>query len=129
MGSMQTPGRRMLLLVEDDLDIRETFAEILEDEGFQVATAANGADAVEYLRRAETLPRLIVLDLMMPVMDGIQFWREQQREARWASIPVVVMSANSNLSEMATEIRPAGVLRKPIDMGDLLTVIDAVAGS
>src|SRR5438445_696734 len=86
-------AERDVLLVDDDFEICDTLSQLLQDEGYSVATASNGLEALHYLRGA-TLPRLILLDLMMPVMNGWQFRHEQQRDPELASIPLVVLSAD-----------------------------------
>ena len=109
-----------ILVVEDSVDLRETLAEILEEQGYTVRTAAHGQDAFDQLRTGP-LPSLILLDLMMPVMDGWEFRRRQQEDARLRSIPVVVMSASADLSA----VDAAGHLRKPFELSELLgTVAD-----
>lgn len=82
----------LILLVDDDPDIREALAMVLEIAGHTVVAASNGAQALELLRRTP-LPRVILLDLMMPVMDGLTFLREARANPAWRDIPVVVMTA------------------------------------
>src|SRR5688572_27353229 len=82
-----------ILLVEDDNDVREAIAEGLEDAGYQVFAAENGQEALDYLGSAPQLPSLILLDLMMPTMDGWQFHEQLSHHPRCAHIPVVVLSA------------------------------------
>src|SRR3569832_407091 len=93
------PGRS-ILIVDDDVDIRVTISLILEDEGYAVASAANGEEALRYLR-SHPSPSLILLDLMMPGMDGVEFRAEQQRDAQLSGIPVVVVTASGNARERA----------------------------
>ena len=116
-------GRR-ILIVEDDADIREALALTLRDGGFEVASAANGKEGLEQLQNGPR-PDLIVLDLMMPVMDGWQFRREQQRDLRWASIPVVIVSADGSVRQKATAISAEGFVKKPIDPGVLMETVVA----
>ncbi len=83
-----------ILLVEDDVDVREAIAEGLEDVGYHVMATANGREALDYLKTAAGgLPGLILLDLMMPTMDGWEFQEQMAREPTCAGIPVVVLSA------------------------------------
>src|SRR5262245_51298579 len=89
----QRPKR--VLIVEDDMEIREALALVLRDEGYRVDVSDNGLSALEQLR-AGLAPDAIVLDLNMPVMDGWQFRTEVRRDARWASIPVVAVSADDS---------------------------------
>jgi CheY-like chemotaxis protein len=113
---------RRILLVEDDELTRSALAVTLQSQGYTVSCAANGQEAIEQLRQGP-LPQLILLDLMMPVMDGWRFRREQTRDPGLASIPVVIVSADSALSERAALLEVSGYLEKPIDPGQL---IDAV---
>jgi len=112
-----------VLIVEDDLDIRETFVEILEDHGFKTASASNGAEALKILRTADTLPCLILLDLMMPVLDGRGFRTEQHKDPRLSQVPVVVVSAFRDAEEHARALNPLAVLRKPPRLQELLQTV------
>jgi DNA-binding response OmpR family regulator len=110
-----------VLIVEDDADLREMMAQILTLEGFDAATATNGREALEYLRHSGDTPQLILLDLMMPVMDGWEFQRERRRDPALADVPVVVLSA-------LDEARAAGAathefLKKPLDFDRLLKIV------
>jgi CheY-like chemotaxis protein len=123
MASAQQPTRSVLI-VEDDLDIRETLAEILQDEGYPVATAANGREAMAHLRsRAPTC--VILLDLMMPIMNGWEFRAEQQQDPALAQIPVVVVSGDGNVAQKAASLSVDGYLAKPIDLDRLLDTVAA----
>jgi CheY-like chemotaxis protein len=112
-----------ILLVEDDFAIRETVAEVLAGEGFQVTCAANGAEALERLGEAAEQPGLILLDLMMPVMDGWQFRTAQRLDPRWASIPVVVLSAGAGMEGEIGGLAPDAFLPKPFELDRLLKTI------
>jgi len=116
-----------VLVVEDDVAIRETLLEVLEDEGFQAVGAANGREALERLQEPGELPRLIVLDLMMPVMDGAGFREEQLRLPRAATIPVVVLTAYRDLARAANELRAQHVLKKPLRLAQLLDIARSYA--
>ena len=112
--------RKTVLVVDDDFDLRHTVREILQDEGWVVDTAANGREALELLRRSNP-PRVLVLDLMMPVMDGWQLLDELRRDSTLADIPVVVISAGK------TGLRAVGThafLSKPLDYHKLIATID-----
>jgi CheY-like chemotaxis protein len=122
MDNKHGPGS-VVLLVEDDQDVREAISDVLQEEGYVVAVADTGAEALAWLRKAETLPSVILLDLMMPVMDGWQFRAEQERRPEWAAIPVIVLSAVGNTRERAESIRPFGCLRKPLDIDELLAML------
>lgn len=104
-----------VLLVEDDAAIREALAEVLDEEGYQVLTANHGAAALDHLS-AGCAPQVILLDLMMPVMDGWQFLSRLQAMPAWAPIPVIILSA-------VTDALPQGAhaaLAKPLDLDALL---------
>lgn len=113
---------RLILVVDDDPDIRDTLSDVLADAGFIVSTAANGREALRALRQGLS-PALILLDVMMPVMDGWQFRDEQLRAPELAGIPVVLLSAHSNVRDMVERTRPAGVLKKPLRLKELLAML------
>ncbi len=116
---------RRILLVEDDLYIRESVCELLESEGHSVIAAENGARALLVLESMFPLPDLILLDLMMPVKDGFQFRAEQQADTRFAHIPVVVMSADPKLDSRRELLAARAYLRKPVDIDLLLATAAA----
>lgn len=109
-----------VFVVEDDVDTREMLARFLELEGFHVETAANGRQALDRLE-AGTPASVILLDLMMPIMDGWQFRREQARHARLAKIPVIVVSAAGR--DRIAQIDADAYLSKPVDLEELLARI------
>jgi CheY-like chemotaxis protein len=113
-------GTHPVLIVEDDADLREMMAQLLLLEGFQAHTAANGREALEYLHHGHS-PNLILLDLMMPVMDGWEFRREQQRDPELAKVPVVVLSALD--PTRAADIGAVECLKKPLDFDRLLSLV------
>jgi signal transduction histidine kinase len=119
------PGDIRLLLVEDDSSIRFALADMLTDEGFDVTPVVNGRDALNELRQAAP-PDVILLDLMMPVMDGWEFRVEQRADPLLASIPLLAMSAD--LSAKARAIAADGYIRKPIDFPDLLRQLHGAVG-
>ena len=109
------------MVVEDDEGIRDALCDLLESEGFDVASAVHGRDALEKLRGPSERPDVILLDLMMPVMDGWAFRSEQQRDPALADIPVVVITA-SRQADLAS-LRPRAFLKKPIDFDELLRAL------
>jgi CheY-like chemotaxis protein len=117
---------RTVLVVEDDPDLRESLAALLEDEGFVAARAIHGQDAIEWLAEAgpEGLPCAILLDLMMPVMNGWQFleWIRKQPPPT-GSTPVIVLSAGRN-RESVENLGFSEFLTKPIDLGSLLDAVE-----
>lgn len=110
-----------VLLVDDDLDIREIVGEVLTDAGYRVVAASNGAEAFDILGSCH--PDLILLDLNMPVMSGQQFRKKQLGDAELARIPTVVMTAVARPWELADELASADVLAKPLDLSSLLAVV------
>ena len=109
-----------VLIVEDDADLQDMMVQIIGLEGFNARAAANGREALAYLR-AHQPPNVILLDLMMPVMDGWQFRREQQRDAELAKVPIVVLSAFDQIH--AGDFAMNTFLKKPIDFDRLLKLV------
>ncbi len=103
------------------MDLRETLGELLSDEGYDARCFENGRAALDYLRAGGD-PRLILLDLMMPEMNGWQFREAQLRDDRLRSIPVVVMTASRSLE--ASPISASEVLFKPIGLGELMDAVE-----
>ncbi len=114
------PLLKSILIVDDDADVREMLGQFFAIEGYSVATAGNGREALDQLRHADRLADLILLDLMMPVMDGWQFRMEQQRDPRLASIPVVVLSAVYNARERAALLGAVDYMQKPVEFDKLI---------
>ena len=112
-----------VLIVDDDDSIRDTFTQILEDEGYYVSSATNGLEAITQLRSNSDLPCLILLDLSRPIMNGWEFRNEQQQDPTLALVPVVVLSADRSVQQKATTINANGYLQKPVD---IITLLDTV---
>lgn len=119
---------RPVMLVEDDPDIRAMVTQLLELEGYRVVCTANGEDALEALRRGAR-PFLILLDLMMPVMNGWQFRAEQARDQSLARFPVVVISGDGRGVDRTSPVRPTAFLKKPIDLEVLLATVERFAAA
>jgi CheY-like chemotaxis protein len=115
-------GDFTILLVEDDLDVREALAETLRDEGYIVDCAGDGEQALHYLRRGSR-PGLILLDLMMPRMSGSEFRMVQKVDPQLNVVPVVLLTADGRMEEKALALETDGAIRKPIDLDLLLTTI------
>jgi CheY-like chemotaxis protein len=113
-----------ILIVDDDAGIRQLVTLFLEHKGYQAASVANGAEALSYVQHNRPLPELILLDLMMPVMDGSEFRHTQQQDPELAPIPVVVMSAAENIEAQAPSLTADAYLPKPIDFDTLLTLVE-----
>jgi CheY-like chemotaxis protein len=121
-------AKPQILLVEDDAPVREALQELLEAEGYLVEVAENGLAALRRLR-AGFRPAAVLLDLMMPVMDGWQFREEQQADADLKDIPVFILTA-ANLSVLKARGQLEGVtiLTKPLDDVALLQLLAAIGG-
>ena len=113
-------GRRVLV-VEDDADLREMMAQLLVLEGFEADMAGDGAEALDKLRGTSAHPDVILLDMMMPRMDGWSFCREQAREPALAAIPVVVVTAAPR--EQVSSVAAAAVVSKPFDYQQLISTL------
>jgi CheY-like chemotaxis protein len=112
-----------VLIVEDDADLREMMAQLLSLEGFDAATAANGREALQYLKKGNK-PDVILLDLMMPVMDGWEFWRAQQADPELAQVPVIALSAlDQTAANQRQPLDVAAFLKKPLDFDRLLQLV------
>ena len=116
-----------ILVVEDDADIRAALADVLAEEGYDVRVAANGEEGLAELRR-EPRPALVLLDLMMPVLNGWQFRRAQLSDPALADVPVVIVSADAAAGREATNMGASAFLQKPVELDDLLSVVARFAG-
>jgi two-component system chemotaxis response regulator CheY len=114
-----------ILVVEDDDAIRELVSDVLRDDGYEVREATNGAEALGRIQ--DERPDLIVLDLMMPVMDGWTFVEKCHRQAFCNDVPIIVTSASHDLPRTAERLRSFGVrtcLAKPFDVDGLLALVE-----
>lgn len=109
-----------ILVVEDDAEIRELVADVLTEDGYDVAQAANGQEALDYLRAKRPQPCVILLDLMMPVLSGPELLEILAEDQRLASLPVIVVSA---VAERGTAPGVKRFLRKPISAAVLRRVV------
>ena len=113
---------RTVLVVDDDGDIRDALCLVLEHNGYRALSAANGQEALSRLRSDGEVD-LILLDMMMPVMDGWGFRMSQPEGPAFVKIPVVVLTGDGRASSKAAAIGAVGYLKKPLDLGDLLAVV------
>lgn len=106
-----------VLVVDDEREIRESLEEFLVDEGYSVSVAADGAEAMVRLR-SEAPPQIVILDLLMPVMSGIEVYEAMQSDARLAAIPVIISTSDPSRA-------PSGnlIMKKPINLDRLQSVI------
>jgi CheY-like chemotaxis protein len=112
--------------VEDDIDIQGAVVEVLEDAEYQPVVASNGVEALARLREGEPEPCLILLDMMMPVMDGYEFRAAQRADPSMSGIPVVLFTAHPNVTP--SSVGAVGVLKKPLDFDALLGLLDEFCG-
>jgi CheY-like chemotaxis protein len=117
---LETVNGDVILIVDDDESIRDALEGALELEDHRTASACNGREALMWLQRHPP-PRLILLDLMMPVMDGWQVLEHLQADERLSSIPTIVITAFGRELGKAARLP---MLRKPIELNDLLRMID-----
>jgi signal transduction histidine kinase len=120
-GQKKARVSRTVLIVDDEPDIREIFETVLGHDGYDVLTASDGAEAMELLRRGAR-PDVILLDLMMPQMDGWQFRVAQRNDPALAAIPVIAVSADRTAK--AAAIDADAYLAKPVDVNTLLLTLD-----
>lgn len=114
-----------VLIVDDDIDIRELMKMLLEAEGYSVDVAADGLEALRRLQTGQR-PGLILLDLMMPRMDGEQFVKEMHSKG-CDDVPVVLVSGHVGAQKKAVELDAAGCLMKPVECDELLNIVRQVA--
>jgi CheY-like chemotaxis protein len=111
----------MILVVDDDADIRDTLSEVLRNAGMVVVTAADGLEALRILRGGLS-PCLVLLDLMMPIMDGYEFLEVQRSDPALARIPTAVITAGFAVDSTRTGDAP--LVRKPVGLKRLMAIID-----
>lgn len=122
---MREVAERSVMVVEDDGGIREALTDLLESEGYTVVSAANGREAMDRLRAGASVPRVIIADLLMPVMNGLELCAELAGDPDLSAIPVVMVSADHRLTARAGDLEAAAYLTKPLDVGALLSTVEA----
>ncbi len=120
-------SEKLLMVVEDDVELRETLCDLLSDEGYRTVSRSNGLEALEYLRSGDEKPALILLDLMMPGMNGWEFRRHQLGDPGLAAIPVIVLTAGRRID--SEQLESATVLQKPLDLNTLLSEVTRLAAA
>ncbi len=118
---------KTILIIEDDADVASALADVLESEGYAVAVSRDGREALERIG-AGPPPDLILLDLMMPVMNGWEFREAQRRIPTAADVPVVAISADGDVRAKAASLDAAVFVRKPVSIEDLLAAITRAFG-
>jgi CheY-like chemotaxis protein len=119
-----TAKEKKILIVEDDPEIRDALTEILEFEGYQVAIAKNGKEGIDYLRTFPS-PSLILLDFMMPIMNGQQFLEAKKEDPGISQIPVVILSADNAVEQKAKISERGQFLKKPVELDHLLDIVNS----
>jgi CheY-like chemotaxis protein len=117
-------GTHRILVVDDDSEIRETMIEVLEEAGYEAVGAADGLEALAQLRAPEDRWCVVLLDLTMPNMDGRAFRAEQLQDPGISPIPVVIVSAVSDVAEAAAELKVAAHVTKPVPLAELVKLVD-----
>lgn len=117
---MGDPGH--ILVVDDDLDTRDSIAESLEDQGYTVVCAGDGVEALEKLR-AGPLPKLMLLDYTMPRMGGAELRVEMAKVPGWSGVPVVLLTADQNAERKAAELKVTAFMNKPVNVKALFEVV------
>lgn len=120
--------KKSILIVEDDLSIRQSLTDVLQDEGYTVLAAENGREGLKILNSTETLPGLVFLDLMMPVLNGSEFLIEQGKDPKIAGIPTVLFSADVRLSVKAESMGVVEYLKKPVDLDKIFELAEKYCG-
>jgi len=117
-----------ILIIDDDQDTRKLLTVFLAHNGYTALPVPHGRAALDHLEENELLPELILLDMVMPVMDGPAFRRTQQDDARLAKIPVIVMSGLENPDAQAPLLTADAYLAKPFDFATLLELVECYCG-
>ena len=112
---------KRILLAEDEVALRDFVSRNLHARGFEVLEASNGLEAMALWERED--PHLLILDIMMPRMDGYAFARELQRRGLRTSIPVIVLTADGRAQQKAAQLGADGYIEKPFDIPDFLDVV------
>lgn len=120
---------KKVMVIEDCPDIRSLMKIALELEGHEVISASNGQEALEVLDTFSAPPDLILLDLMMPVMNGFEFRKKQLQDPRIAGIPVIILTADSNYAKNPDPVCAAGYIKKPMDLEVLLDTVSRASPS
>ena len=120
----EAPPRNRILVVDDDPPVRRMFQRILEYGRFDVVTAGSGAEGIEILQRDPAIG-LVLLDLMMPGMDGWRFRHAQRSDPRIAGIPTIIVTACDTPPAVRAELQAADYLTKPVPMARLLAAVSA----
>ncbi len=112
---------KRILIIDDETDVRLTLAELLVNQGYKVATARNGAEGLSYLENLDRMPDLIILDINMPIKDGLEFWHDRMHIPEIADIPIVLMSGDIERRNGAPN---EPFIAKPFELPDVINAIE-----
>lgn len=115
---------KKILIVDDNVSFVGAMKELLRITGYEVVTAHNGKDALELLSSMKLLPSLIILDMIMPLMNGPEFRNAQLSDPRIAKIPVILLTANNGFKDYQEKLQAYEFLNKPVESKDLLYVVE-----
>ncbi|MBX9768136.1 MAG: response regulator [Bdellovibrionales bacterium] len=129
MGIAVSKPNKHVLIVEDSPDLQYLLGHLFQSEGYSLSQAYNGQEALDLLQSMPDLPSLILLDIMMPVMDGIEFRQKQIAIPKFAKIPVIVMTADTNPQLKSSTLAVANIIQKPIkDLDGLFQLAENLSG-
>jgi CheY-like chemotaxis protein len=115
--------KKRILIVEDEPSIGDLLRELLEDANYSVDCVTNGQEALHFLQTQSTLPHLILLDFIMPIMDGVQTQTCLQQDVRLKNIPVIVMSADNQCQKKLKDLNVTAFLEKPAKIEQILAIV------
>ena len=118
--------KNTILVVEEEWSLREVLDELLTEAGYRVVQARDGGEALEYLAQADGRPCLILLDLMLPKVTGVEFLIQRRADPRIADIPVILMTGNDRLIRAGEFLGITDSIEKPFDNDALLTLVAQV---
>jgi two-component system chemotaxis response regulator CheY len=123
VSSLPELSCRSILVVDDDPDVRDAVTDILVDEGYGVTGVSSGREALQHLQ-AHMRPSLILLDMMMPEMDGWLLRQELKKSPELAAIPIVILSGHGDVRDAALALGAVDYLRKPLRSDSLLEIAE-----
>lgn len=115
---------KKILIVDDNISFVGAMKELLKISGYEVVTAHNGKEALELLDSMKVMPTLIILDMIMPIMNGPEFRKAQLEDQRFSKIPVILLTANNGFKEFQEKLQAYEFLNKPVESKDLLYVVE-----
>lgn len=118
--------RKSILIIEDNLDNREIYAEILRDENFDVIEVEHGKEALEYLGQHKEIPDLIIMDLTFPHMTAKEFVHDLHQRKEWFDIPILVVSGQVDTKEQAEDLHAQGFIKKPFNIDPFVSAIKSL---